>query len=120
VQTRGSIPLFWRQSPNLKYKPRPALYGQSIETVSIGDVSLYITLVILTFPSQTAACRRHFEELSKHYNKVVVINLIDQKGSELALGEGYENNVRLLNNPSTKYVFIGSLQYLILIVITDI
>jgi len=46
VQTRGSIPLFWKQSPNLKYKPRPELYGASIETA--------------------AACRRHFEELMKY------------------------------------------------------
>jgi phosphatidylinositol 4-phosphatase len=25
VQTRGSIPLYWRQTPNLKYKPSPQL-----------------------------------------------------------------------------------------------
>lgn len=42
VQTRGSIPLFWKQTPSLKYKPRLNIYGSEIETVSL----IYIYMCI--------------------------------------------------------------------------
>jgi hypothetical protein len=82
VQTRGSIPLFWRQTPSLKYKPKLEIYGADIET--------------------PAAFRRHLEELSKQYNRVVAINLIDQKGSELLLGNAYEKEAK--KHTDLKYI----------------
>jgi len=82
VQTRGSIPVFWRQTPTLKYKPKLLLHGGEIET--------------------PPAFRRHFEELKKYYNRVVAINLIDQKGSELLLGNAYEHEAKKYND--LKYV----------------
>jgi hypothetical protein len=82
VQTRGSIPLFWRQTPSLKYKPKLDIYGSEIET--------------------PGAFRRHFEHLNKHYNRVVAINLIDQKGSELLLGNAYEQEAK--KHPDLKYI----------------
>lgn len=33
VQTRGSIPVFWQQLVNLKYKPKIAVVGNEVETV---------------------------------------------------------------------------------------
>lgn len=82
VQTRGSIPLFWKQTPSLKYKPKLNIYGAEIET--------------------PPAFRRHFEELYKHYNRVVAINLIDQKGSELLLGNAFELEAK--KHKELKYV----------------
>lgn len=82
VQVRGSIPVFWRQTPSLKYKPKLLIYGGEIET--------------------PPAFRRHFEELKKFYNRVVAINLIDQKGSELQLGNAYEKEAK--KYPDLKYV----------------
>jgi len=82
VQTRGSIPLFWKQTPTLKYKPKLELYGAEIET--------------------PPAFRRHFEDLTKTYRRVVAINLIDQKGSELLLANAYEKEAK--KHPDLKYI----------------
>ena len=38
LQTRGSIPLYWCQYPNLKYKPNPVI-SSTISQVSIGCLS---------------------------------------------------------------------------------
>lgn len=82
VQTRGSIPLFWRQTPSLKYKPRLELTGAEIET--------------------PAAFRRHMEDLGKQYNRVIAVNLIDQKGSELLLGNAFEKEAK--KHSDLKYI----------------
>lgn len=55
VQTRGSIPLFWYQAPNLKYKPKPQLG---------------------THEDHQTACARHFETQIFHYGKQILINLV--------------------------------------------
>jgi hypothetical protein len=34
VQTRGSIPVFWDQTPNIKYQPRPVVRPDPKENVS--------------------------------------------------------------------------------------
>ncbi len=33
VEVRGSIPVFWQQKANLKYKPRPTLVGDEKSSV---------------------------------------------------------------------------------------
>lgn len=55
VQTRGSIPLFWTQSPNLKYKPKP--------TISDGRDHL-------------GAAARHFDSQLLFYGRQVMVNLV--------------------------------------------
>ena len=55
VQTRGSIPLFWQQNPNLKYKPKPQL---------------------LPHENHLVACARHFESQLFHYGKQIIVNLV--------------------------------------------
>ena len=69
VQTRGSIPVFWRQQVNLKYKPRPA-----IETTQ----------------QTTTAFQNHFRKQLLTYGPQVLINLVDTKGSEMALAHEYQ------------------------------
>lgn len=55
VQTRGSIPLFWYQAPNLKYKPKP-------------QISLH--------EDHQSACARHFDAQIFHYGKQILVNLV--------------------------------------------
>ena len=55
VQTRGSIPLFWQQAPNLKYKPRPQLSPHEDHQI---------------------ACSRHFDAQIFHYGKQILVNLV--------------------------------------------
>lgn len=59
VQIRGSIPVKWSQKPDYRYKP-----AIRIEESDIGSLS------------------RHFEELSKVYQKISVVSLIDKRGHE--------------------------------------
>ncbi|XP_014209737.1 phosphatidylinositide phosphatase SAC1 [Copidosoma floridanum] len=82
VQTRGSIPLFWQQTPNLKYKPKPVLASNE---------------------SHLIACARHFESQIFHYGKQILINLIDHKGAEATLEKAYRDIVQELKNQNIKY-----------------
>ncbi|CAA9998723.1 unnamed protein product [Nesidiocoris tenuis] len=82
VQTRGSMPFYWQQWPNLKYKPRPAL-----------------------IPSENHldAFNKHFETQQIEYGRQVLINLVDHKGSEGELEKFYKNLVAQSGNPNLKY-----------------
>ncbi|XP_071449003.1 phosphatidylinositol-3-phosphatase SAC1-B isoform X2 [Hetaerina americana] len=82
VQIRGSIPLFWSQYPNLKYKPRPKLSPN----VNHGG----------------AFCR-HFDNLIFNYGKQVLINLIDHRGAEDILEKAFKEEVDRLGNPNIRY-----------------
>lgn len=61
VQTRGSIPLFWKQIVNIKYKPKLLIERRAnSETMS--------------------AFSRHFENQIKIYSDQIVVNLINKNG----------------------------------------
>ncbi|KAL7976805.1 hypothetical protein Chor_008754 [Crotalus horridus] len=62
VQTRGSIPFFWSQRPNLKYKPKP----QISKTVNHMD-----------------GFQRHFDSQIISYGKQMIVNLVNQKDYDL-------------------------------------
>eukprot|EP01137_Pigoraptor_chileana_P014257 Opistho-2@4976 len=83
VQIRGSIPLFWTQLPNIKYKP----------SVRVDSQADHVT-----------ACRAHLSEVVTYYGPTVLINLIDQKGSELALGQAFANTLKTVNHQQARYV----------------
>ncbi|KAK4533744.1 hypothetical protein CCYA_CCYA19G4626 [Cyanidiococcus yangmingshanensis] len=70
VQVRGSVPLQWRQPPTLHYKPIIRFVGDEKETQQAFD--------------------RHFERLSARYEEpVVVVDLVNQRGSEGTLQQRY-------------------------------
>jgi len=81
VQIRGSIPLYWSQKPNLKYKPRPALQQAN----------------------HTDALEKHFDELVIRYFRVVCINLINQTGSEAVLEEAFRRYMETSNVRNVRY-----------------
>ena len=68
LQLRGSIPLYFSQSP-YAFKPIPVLH-HSAETNQL-------------------AFARHFRELSRRYGKIQAVSLIDKHAGELKLGEQY-------------------------------
>ncbi|XP_046814003.1 phosphatidylinositol-3-phosphatase SAC1 isoform X1 [Vespa crabro] len=82
VQTRGSIPLFWYQAPNLKYKPKPQL--------SVHE-------------DHQTACARHFDSQIFHYGKQILVNLIDHHGPEAILEKAYHDVVQRINNQNVRY-----------------
>ncbi|KAM8967639.1 phosphatidylinositol-3-phosphatase SAC1 [Pelodytes ibericus] len=82
VQTRGSIPFFWSQRPNLKYKPKPQ-----------------INKVI----NHMDGFQRHFDSQIISYGKQVAINLVNQKGSEKPLEQAFAEMVSSLGNGMVRY-----------------
>ncbi|XP_026112143.1 phosphatidylinositide phosphatase SAC1-B [Carassius auratus] len=83
VQTRGSMPFFWSQRPNLRYKPKPQ---------------------ISTDTNHMDGFRRHFESQVLIYGKQVVLNLVNQKGSELPLEQAFAKMVNGMENGLIKYI----------------
>ncbi|CAH1780316.1 unnamed protein product [Owenia fusiformis] len=82
VQTRGSIPLYWHQRPNLQYKPDPQLYSSS---------------------NHMDGFSRHFDSQVVNYGKQVLINLIDHKGPEDLLEKAFAQQVTNSQNALIRY-----------------
>ncbi|XP_056597781.1 phosphatidylinositol-3-phosphatase SAC1-A [Triplophysa dalaica] len=83
VQTRGSMPFYWSQRPNLKYKPKPQ---------------------IRTDTNHMDGFRRHFESQVLIYGKQVILNLVNQKGSELPLEQTFAKMVNSVEDGMIKYI----------------
>lgn len=76
VQVRGSIPLFFTQSP-YSLKPAPMLQH--------------------SHEANYQACKKHFDRLAKDYGALQVVNLVEKHGIEEPLGTRYQRSVQRLN-----------------------
>ncbi|SCU79388.1 LAMI_0A08614g1_1 [Lachancea mirantina] len=83
LQTRGSIPLYWGEINNLKYKP----------TLVLGE------------NSSLDATAKHFAEQKHLYGENYLVNLVNQKGHELPVKLAYESAVNALNDPKIHYTY---------------
>ncbi|KAF4339793.1 phosphatidylinositide phosphatase SAC2 [Fusarium beomiforme] len=81
LQVRGSIPLFFTQSP-YAFKPTP-IRQHSEE-------------------ANQAACRRHFESLSRNYGQLQIINLVEKHGVESIIGSAYEKAIEEVNKDASQ------------------
>ncbi|KAH9906631.1 SacI homology domain-containing protein [Xylariomycetidae sp. FL2044] len=75
VQLRGSIPLFFTQSP-YSLKPLPVLHHSP--------------------EANFRAFKKHFDMLRKTYGSVQLVNLVERHGVEAIIGNEYEKNVQKL------------------------
>lgn len=75
-QYRGSIPLYFSQTP-YSFKPVPVMHQSSNKN--------------------QAAIRKHFEALEKEYGHIQAALLVDKHGPEVKIGEAYEAAVEELN-----------------------
>lgn len=82
LQTRGSVPMYWAEINNLKYRPTLQISGDP-----------------------TSSAKKHFDEQIGLYGKNYLVNLVNQKGYELPVKDGYESVVKTLNNPDIEYVY---------------
>ncbi|CAE7031807.1 hypothetical protein PTNB73_05172 [Pyrenophora teres f. teres] len=76
TQLRGSIPLFFSQSP-YSLKPQVTTWG--------------------SFETNARAFKRHFYDLSSRYGDIYCDSLIDKHGTEAKIGELYEQHAKSLN-----------------------
>ena len=73
IQIRGSIPIIWKQEPNLQLNPK----------IKPED----------DFTANCEVFKLHIEELFENYGNVCCINLIDQKKDQKIIGDYYSNIV---------------------------
>lgn len=84
VQTRGSVPAYWAEVNDLRYKPRMRVFSQK-------DASI--------------AARLHFDQQIKFYGDQYCVNLVNQKGHELPVKQAFEDVVGKLNDREVHYVY---------------
>lgn len=77
LQIRGSIPLFFNQSPH-SFKPQPLPFGSEA--------------------TNHTAFAKHFETLAARYGKTQIASLVDRGGTEVGIGELYGKHVHITNN----------------------
>ncbi|AQZ12687.1 SAC1 (YKL212W) [Zygosaccharomyces parabailii] len=83
LQTRGSVPVYWAEINNLRYKPK----------------------LVVNEGSSLDAAAKHFAEQIKIYGDNYLVNLVNQTGHELPVKEAYESTVSALNDPHLHYVY---------------
>ncbi|KAK6459444.1 SacI homology domain-containing protein [Scheffersomyces xylosifermentans] len=74
LQTRGSVPVYWAEINNLKYKPN----------------------LVISSRSALDATEKHFAEQVELYGDNYLVNLVNQKGHELPVKQSYEHAVENL------------------------
>ncbi|CAO1634741.1 unnamed protein product [Jaminaea pallidilutea] len=84
VQTRGSVPVYWAEINNLRYKP---------------------DLVVMEREETGEATALHFRRQVETYGDNYLVNLVNQKGYEKAVKDAYERAVERLNNPRIHYTY---------------
>ena len=84
IQTRGSVPAYWAEVNNLRYKP---------------------DLQIMEKPETGDATRKHFDDQVARYGDIYLVNLVNQKGYEKPVKEAYERAMDKLNNPQVHYTY---------------
>ncbi|KAH7388304.1 hypothetical protein KP509_16G069200 [Ceratopteris richardii] len=83
VQVRGSIPLLWEQIVDLTYKPQPRL----VHIDQTGD-----------------ALKRHFHDLIQRYGSILVIDLVNQQGSEEVLSFAFSKAMQTIVDENIRYI----------------
>ena len=76
TQLRGSIPLYFSQSP-YSFKPAPVLQHSPA--------------------TNHAAFKRHITQINERYGGIQIVSLVNKHGVEAKIGEEYQNHVEQLN-----------------------
>lgn len=82
IQTRGSVPVYWCEINNLKYRPN----------------------LVVSTKSSVDATQKHFAEQIEKYGENYCVNLVNQKGYELPVKEAYEGAVDSLPSNLASHV----------------
>lgn len=77
LQYRGSIPLFFSQSP-YSFKPLPLMFGSEA--------------------TNQIAFKKHFDKITKRYGSVQCASLVDKHATEASIGQAYEHHAKLIND----------------------
>ncbi|KDE05665.1 hypothetical protein MVLG_04036 [Microbotryum lychnidis-dioicae p1A1 Lamole] len=84
VQTRGSVPVYWAEINNLRYKP---------------------DLKIMEMSNTAESLKRHFDTQIDLYGDQYLVNLVNQKGYEKPVKEAYERAIETMGNNRVHYTY---------------
>ncbi|KZS96176.1 hypothetical protein SISNIDRAFT_438817 [Sistotremastrum niveocremeum HHB9708] len=84
VQTRGSVPVYWAEVNNLRYKP---------------------DLQIMELQDTMTAFKTHLQEQVALYGPQNIVNLVNQKGHELPVKEAFEKVLADADVTKVKYEY---------------
>ncbi|KAJ3973453.1 SacI homology domain-containing protein [Lentinula raphanica] len=84
VQIRGSVPFFWAEVNTVRYKP---------------------DLQVMELPDTPDAVKLHLLEQVSTYGPQILVNLVNHKGHEKPIKDGYERWVTQLNLPEVRYQY---------------
>ncbi|KAI3402711.2 SAC1 [Candida oxycetoniae] len=82
LQIRGSVPVFWAEVNDLKYKPDLQISSQSSRDATV----------------------KHFTQQVALYGDIYLVNLVNQKGYEEPVKDAYENAVQSLPRQLKEHV----------------
>jgi len=85
LQTRGSIPVIWEQTPNLKWEPSILIEANKEK-------------------NRRAFCN-HMEAIKSQYGENLIVNLIDKKNNQLLIGDYLTNMYNSIGLPKTNYIW---------------
>jgi hypothetical protein len=77
VQIRGSVPVYWAEVNNLRYKP---------------------DLQIMDKPETGVSFKKHLSKMTDKYNSMILVNLVNQKGYEQPVKEAFERAMQVADN----------------------
>jgi phosphatidylinositol 4-phosphatase len=84
LQTRGSVPVYWAEVNNLRYKP---------------------DLLIMDREETGESTALHFAQQTNLYGDNHLVNLVNQKGYEKPVKDAYERAIENIDNPKIHYTY---------------
>lgn len=84
VQIRGSVPVYWAEVNNMRYKP---------------------DLLVKEAPETLAAAKKHFGEEEALYGDIYIANLVNQKGYEMPVKDAFERAVAAIGDEKVHYTY---------------
>jgi len=85
LQTRGSIPIIWKQTPNLSWSPKVLIDANTMKKKNVFE--------------------NHMNKIKFIYKDNHLINLIDKKGSQFTIGNNFSELIRLYPDPKVKFTW---------------
>lgn len=85
LQTRGSIPYLWKQTPSLKWSPKVLMEPNSMKNKSVFE--------------------NHLNRIKKSYGDNHLINLIDKSGTQKKVGDYMSELVRQFQDQKIRYTW---------------
>ncbi|XP_047127352.1 phosphatidylinositide phosphatase SAC2 isoform X1 [Hydra vulgaris] len=90
VQLRGSVPIYWSQ-PGLKYRPMP--------------------VIDRSYDESQKSFAKHFDSDLSLYNKIIIVSLVELKGTEKIIADNYLEHILTYNSDQLTFFIFDFHEY---------